>query len=80
MPLEYKDADDLISRLRINIDGVIIRKGYQSATFLPQVWEQLPNPEDFLSHLCMKAGMPSDAWRKTKIEVSTYQVEYFEEY
>ena len=79
-PLEYNDADDLINKLRVNIDGVIIRKGHASATFLPQVWEQLPAPEEFLSHLCMKAGLPSKAWRNTKIEVLTYQVQYFEEH
>ena len=64
----------------MNIDGVIIRKGHASATFLPQVWEQLPEPEDFLSHLCMKAGLPSNAWCDTKLEVLTYQVQYFEEH
>ncbi len=78
-PLAYEDADDLIAKLRVNIDGVILRKGYHSATFLPQVWEQLPKPEDFLSHLCRKAGLPGDAWRTSKLEISTYQVEYFEE-
>lgn len=79
-PLEYNDADDLINKLRVNIDGVIIRKGHASATFLPQVWEQLPAPEEFLSHLCMKAGLASKTWRNTKIEVLTYQVQYFEEH
>ena len=79
-PLEYSDADDLINKLRVNIDGIIIRKGHASATFLPQVWEQLPAAEEFLSHLCMKAGLLSDTWRNTKIEVLTYQVQYFEEH
>jgi len=78
-PLIYKDKDDLISRLRVNIDGVIIKKGSASATFLPQVWKQLSNPEDFLSHLCSKAGLESDIWKKDKLEVMTYQVQYFEE-
>ena len=79
-PLDYIDGSDLLEKLRVNIDGVIIRKGHSSATFLPQVWEQLPEPEDFLSHLCMKAGLPSNAWRDTKLEVLTYQVQYFEEH
>ena len=79
-PLDYSDADDLINKLRVNIDGVIIRKGHASATFLPQVWQQLPAPEEFLSHLCMKAGLASKVWRNTKIEVLTYQVQYFEEH
>ena len=78
-PLEYSDSEDLISKLRAEVDGVILRKGYRSATFLPQVWEQLPRPEEFLSHLCMKAGLSADAWKKEKLDVSTYQVQYFEE-
>ena len=79
MPLEYRDWRDLVQKLRVNEDGVIIRKGHTSATFLPQVWEQLPRPEDFLTHLCMKAGLPSDAWKSSELEVLTYQVQYFEE-
>jgi AMMECR1 domain-containing protein len=75
----YRDTQELIQKLRVNVDGVIIRKGHTSATFLPQVWEQLPGPEDFLTHLCMKAGLPSDAWLDPELEVSTYQVQYFEE-
>jgi AmmeMemoRadiSam system protein B/AmmeMemoRadiSam system protein A len=78
-PLDYVDGPDLLNKLRAHIDGVIIGKGHASATFLPQVWEQLPKPEDFLSHLCMKAGLSSNAWRDTKLEVQTYQVQYFEE-
>ena len=78
-PLEYVDGEDLISKLRVNVDGVIIRKGHASATFLPQVWEQLPDPEDFLEHLCLKAGLSSNDWRNSKLDVLTYQVQYFEE-
>lgn len=78
-PLKYRDGDDLIKKLRPLIDGVIIRKAHASATFLPQVWEQLPRPQDFLSHLCMKAGLAADSWKNADLEVSTYQVQYFEE-
>jgi len=78
-PLRYEGAADLIAKLRPHVDGVILRKGYASATFLPQVWEQLPKPEAFLSHLCLKAGLSGDAWRKGQLEVQTYQVQYFEE-
>jgi AmmeMemoRadiSam system protein A len=77
--LEYRDSKDLLSKLRVNVDGVILRKGAFSATFLPQVWEQLPQPETFLSHLCTKAGLPSDTWQKGHLEILTYQVQYFEE-
>jgi AmmeMemoRadiSam system protein B/AmmeMemoRadiSam system protein A len=79
VPLTYTDADDLLSRLRPGIDGVIIKKGLASATFLPQVWEQLPHPEAFLTHLCMKAGLPAGQWREGDLTVLVYQVQYFEE-
>jgi len=78
-PLPYSSAEDLLSKLRPGVDGVIIRQGFSAATFLPQVWEQLPDKEDFLEHLCMKAGLPRDAWRKGRPEVETYQVQYFDE-
>jgi MEMO1 family protein len=79
-PLAFSDPEDLLRKLRANVDGVIIRQGHASATFLPQVWEQLPKKEDFLGHLCLKAGLPRDAWKRGKLEVSTYQVQYFEEH
>ena len=79
LPLAYRDPQDLIQKLRVNVDGVIIRKGHASATFLPQVWEQLSRPETFLDHLCMKAGLPSDSWKSSELEVLTYQAQYFEE-
>jgi len=78
-PLEYKDGADLLAKLRPNIDGVIIRQGHAAATFLPQVWDQLPEPADFLAHLCRKAGLPMDAWQQGNLVVSTYQVQYFSE-
>ena len=77
--LTYRNSDDLVAKLRSGVDGVIVRKGHASATFLPQVWEQLPEPHDFLSHLCTKAGLAADAWRQTRLEISTYQVQHFAE-
>jgi AmmeMemoRadiSam system protein A len=79
VPLVYSDADDLVAKLRPAVDGVIIRKGAASATFLPQVWQQLPAPQDFLGHLCLKAGLSSKAWRGGDLEVLTYRVQHFEE-
>lgn len=77
--LQFTDADDLIAKLRPGIDGVILRHGNASATFLPQVWEQLPNREEFLGHLCHKAGLPPTAWRSGNVEIETYQVQHFSE-
>jgi AmmeMemoRadiSam system protein B/AmmeMemoRadiSam system protein A len=79
VPLAYRDGADLLARLRPGVDGVIIRSGGASATFLPQVWEQLPDPAAFLSHLCQKAGLPAQEWRQGRLEVMTYQVRYFAE-
>ena len=78
-PLEYKDAQDLIKKLRPGIDGLIIRKQSRGATFLPQVWDQLKDPQDFLSHLCTKAGLSPDEWKTGAPDVFTYQVQFFEE-
>lgn len=78
-PLDYDDAEDLVAKLRPRVDGVTIRKGFAGATFLPQVWEQLPDAPTFLSHLCLKAGLAGEAWRQGDLEVETYQVQYFEE-
>jgi AmmeMemoRadiSam system protein A len=77
--LSHAGGDDLLERLRPHTDGVIIRRGYQAATFLPQVWDQLPESESFLTHLCLKAGLPQDAWHHRELEVQTYQVQHFEE-
>jgi len=77
--LQYSDGSDLLKKLRPNIDGAIISQGMARATFLPQVWEQLPRTEDFLSHLCRKAGLSPDEWKKGELGVSIYQVQYFHE-
>jgi AmmeMemoRadiSam system protein A len=78
-PLAYASVADLVSGLRPGVDGVIIKKGGASATFLPQVWQQLPDVADFLSHLCRKAGLAADAWQQCDLEVITYQVQCFAE-
>ena len=78
--LEYKDGEDLVRKLRPHVDGVILKvPGGAGATFLPQVWDQLPVPEMFLDHLCLKAGLEKDSWRSGELTVQTYQVQHFEE-
>ncbi len=79
-PLEYRDAEDLLAKLRPNVDGVILRDGFRRATFLPQVWEKIPGKAEFLSNLCAKMGAPPDAWRRKHLDVQTYQVEEFREH
>ncbi len=77
--LKYENPAELPKILRPNIDGVVIRDGMRRATFLPQVWEKIPDPEEFLEQLCMKMGSPADLWRRKKLDVLTYQVEEFHE-
>jgi AmmeMemoRadiSam system protein A len=78
-PLGYERPNELLERLRPGIDGVILRDGLRRATFLPQVWEKLPDPSDFLDHLCAKMGASPDLWRYKPLQVSIYQVEEFHE-
>jgi len=78
--LDYADSDDLILQLRPHVDGVILRaESGHEATFLPQVWDQLPVAEMFLDHLCLKAGLVGGYWRTGNLTVQTYQVEHFTE-
>lgn len=77
--LVYDGPEDLIAKLRPNVDGVVIQLGWQRATFLPQVWEKLAEPHEFLQHLCLKASIPPDAYRVPDLDVYTYQVEKFSE-
>jgi len=79
VPLEYTDADDLLAKLHPGVDGVILRDGFRRATFLPQVWEKIPNPAGFLENLCYKMSVAPDTWRYKHLEVLVYQVEEFHE-
>jgi hypothetical protein len=76
--ISYDSPQTLKSKIRVGIDGVIIKNGTHQATFLPQVWEELPNFEVFFSHLCQKAGMSSDCL-KNMPEILVYQVEKYKE-
>lgn len=77
--LAFSSPQDLLARLRPNVDGVILQIGKFSATYLPQVWQQIPDPEKFLDELSYKAGLQRGAWRLDSTRVFTYQVEAFEE-
>lgn len=79
-PLAARDARELLGKLVPKKTGLTIRKGGACATFLPQVWEELPGKEDFLSHLCLKAGLTADEWRQTGLmKFETYEALEFGE-
>lgn len=73
--LDYKSNAELINFLEQNHLGVILGFSGKSATFLPQVWQSLPNAKTFLSELCVKAGLSSNAWKSDKVKIETYFVE-----
>jgi uncharacterized protein len=68
-----RDEADALAQLRPNIDGVIFEYGSYRSTFLPQVWENLPQPRDFLAMLRRKAGLPDDFWAE-EVKLSRYSV------
>jgi AmmeMemoRadiSam system protein A len=70
----FSSPEELLKKLD-HSKGVIIEKGPYGATFLPQVWEELPEKEDFLANLCLKAGLMPDEWKSCN--VSFYTVECF---
>lgn len=72
-PLAAASEDDLLSQLRPGVDGVTLHWGAHRSTFLPQVWEQLPEPREFLSHLKRKAGLPAAFWHE-QLRMERYTV------
>jgi AmmeMemoRadiSam system protein B/AmmeMemoRadiSam system protein A len=69
--LSFSSQEELVAQLRPGVDGLILRDGSRYATFLPDVWEQLPDSREFLAHLKQKAGLAVDYWSDT-LEVSRY--------
>lgn len=76
--LTVADEADLLRTIRPGIDGLLIRNAQHSATFLPQVWQQLPSPDQFLQHLKRKAGMAPGEW-PDDMECFCYQCVEFAE-
>jgi len=64
-PLPAADRAELLAALRPGVDGLVLEDGARRATFLPKVWQQLPQPETFVAQLLRKAGLPADHWSDT---------------
>jgi hypothetical protein len=75
-PIEFSSEAELLESLQPGIDGLILKLGRQQGTFLPSVWESLPDSRSFLDHLKLKAGLPRDYW-SDQILVFRYQTESF---
>jgi uncharacterized protein len=77
-PLAVVNEEELLDRLRPNIDGLVLERDDARATFLPEVWYQLPDPQEFLEHLKQKAGWPAGSW-SPHIRAWRYTTESFGE-
>lgn len=77
--LAFESEHQLLRMMRPGIDGLVLEYGWHRGTFLPQVWEQLPDPKIFLAHLKQKAGLPADFWGDG-IQVSRYTVAKWREH
>ena len=71
--MEVRNEADALSQLRPGLDGIVFEYGHYRSTFLPQVWEQLPQPHQFMKHLKRKAGLPDDFWADN-VKLSRYSV------
>ena len=71
--MSFADEPDALRQLRMGVDGIVFEYGHHTSTFLPQVWEDLKEPAEFLAHLKYKAGLPPDFWDPT-VRLSRYTV------
>ena len=72
-PMSFSDEPDALRQLRAGVDGLVFEYGHHTSTFLPQVWEDIKEPADFMAHLKYKAGLPPDFWDKD-VKLSRYTV------
>ncbi|MEA3492081.1 MAG: AmmeMemoRadiSam system protein A [Campylobacterota bacterium] len=77
-PLLYRDTEDLRRKIKPAIDGVVLEYGGYRATYLPQVWEQLPQFDSFFASLCQKAGLAGECLDKHP-DIKTYQATKYRE-
>ncbi len=76
--VHFSSEHHALAQLRPGLDGVILEYGLRRATYLPQVWEQLPTPQEFINHLKNKAGLPEDFWPED-IKLLRYTVQKWSE-
>ncbi len=74
VPMSVADEADALAQLRPGVDGLVFEAAGRRSTFLPQVWESLPDPHDFLTQLKLKAGLSPDYW-SPEVKLQRYQVE-----
>ena len=78
MPLAFSDEADFMAQLRPGLDGIVFQYGRHRSTFLPQVWESLPEPQQFMQQLKRKAGLPPNFWHE-EVSIARYEVTKWKE-
>jgi AmmeMemoRadiSam system protein A len=73
--IDYQGEAELIEALCPGVDGVLVKDEDKRATFLPKVWEKIPDPYLFMGMLCRKMGVPEDTWQNQPLEIYVYQTE-----
>lgn len=76
--MEFSSEQDALTKLQPGVDGLVFESGYYRSTFLPQVWEQLPEKKDFIAHLKQKAGLPASFW-SDDVKLYRYNVSKWKE-
>jgi AmmeMemoRadiSam system protein A len=77
--IEAGSPEEYLEKIQAGVDGIIIDYKGRGATYLPQVWDVLPEKEQFLSNLCEKAFLPANCWREKDIKIYRYRVIAFKE-
>jgi AmmeMemoRadiSam system protein A len=76
--MSFRDEADFMAQLRPGVDGIVFQYGRHRSTFLPQVWESLPEPQQFMQQLKRKAGLPPNFWHE-EVSISRYEVTKWKE-
>ena len=78
LPRALRDEADFMAQLRPGVDGIVFQYGRHRSTFLPQVWESLPEPQQFMQQLKRKAGLPPNFWHE-EVSIARYEVTKWKE-
>jgi AmmeMemoRadiSam system protein B/AmmeMemoRadiSam system protein A len=78
-PMPPEPPDQLLQKLGRGHPGVVLSFNGRRSTYLPEVWDEIPEPETFLTTLCRKQGSPSSCWREPAARYETYGSQYFGE-
>jgi len=78
VPIKFASEEELVRQLRPGLDGLILEERSRRGTFLPSVWDALGEPQAFLDHLKIKAGLPANYW-SDRIKIYRYETESFSE-